>query len=127
MNKIFLTFSDDIENTISQILNKYSEIHNIFILKQDNNSPEFIITYNLQVANILPEHILKNTILVHRKQHSNTLYTINGLNYLIKSLNNGILDKTFIINWNDYKNMVILSENNTVKKINTTLYEKRDF
>jgi hypothetical protein len=47
--------------------------------------------------------LLGNTILLHRKKESNTLYTINALNDLIKSLNKGVLDNTFPINWIDYR------------------------
>jgi hypothetical protein len=37
----------------------------------------------------MADSILENTILLHRKKESNTLYTINALNDLICSLNEG--------------------------------------
>ena len=51
--------------------------------------------------------ILDNTILLHRKKDSNTLYTINALNDLIKSLNGGIIDTSFKVDWQDYKNCIL--------------------
>ena len=45
-----------------------------------------------------------------RKKDSNTLYTINSLNELIKKLNNGVLDTSYSINWNDYKNTILLTD-----------------
>jgi len=49
------------------------------------------------------ENIPVNTILVHRKKETNTLYTINALNDLIKKLNGGVVDISFRVNWQHYK------------------------
>jgi len=38
---------------------------------------------------------VKNTISLHRKKITNTLYTINALNELIKTINNGVLDTKY--------------------------------
>ena len=65
--------------------------------------------------------MVDNTILVHRKKQTNTLYTINALNELIKSLNNGILDKKFLINWNDYQNCILLIQTEGFNKIDTKI------
>ena len=67
-----------------------------------------MLTYNVDMNNSSTSGIIDNTILVHRKKQTNTLYTINALNELIKSLNNGVLDKRFPINWKDYKNCILL-------------------
>ena len=53
---------------------------------------------------------MKDTISINRKKESNTFYSINALNSLIKSLNNGVLDKTFRIEWNNYQDMILLSD-----------------
>jgi hypothetical protein len=66
---------------------------------------------------------LPNTILLHRKKESNTLYTINALNTLIKSLNNGKLDKNYIVNWNDYKNSILLTNGPDLRKLDTAIYK----
>jgi hypothetical protein len=58
---------------------------------------------------------------VHRKKETNTMYTINAINELIKNLNNGILDKTYKIEWELYKNSLLVSNNGVFKVINTEL------
>jgi hypothetical protein len=68
----------------------------------------------------LPE----NTILVHRKKDSNTLYTINALNELIKGLNNGIVDTRYPINWQHYKNTILLTQHDELKQLKTKIYKK---
>jgi hypothetical protein len=67
-------------------------------------------------------NFLENTILVHRKKESNTLYTINSLNRLIESLNGGILDTNYKVNWNDYQNCILLTKGAELKRVNTKLF-----
>ena len=54
---------------------------------------EYVVTYNVEQGNV--NSIPANTILVHHKKESNTLYTINALNDLIKKLNNPRLKAFF--------------------------------
>ena len=68
-------------------------------------------------------YILPNTILLHRKKESNTLYTINSLNLLIKSLNEGILDTSYRVNWPDYRNTVLLTQGDDLKKLSTKIFK----
>jgi hypothetical protein len=67
--------------------------------------------------------LLDNTILLHRKKESNTLYTINALNDLIKSLNGGNLDTSYIIDWNDYKNCILLTHAGDLRKLDTKIFK----
>ena len=60
---------------------------------------------------------------LHRKKDSNTLYTINSLNALIRNLNGGVLDNKYAINWDDYKNMLLLVDGDSYKVINTKLFK----
>ena len=64
-----------------------------------------------------------STISIHRKKHTNTLYTINAINELIKSANNGILDKSFKINWENYRNQLLIGSLNGLKVVNTKLFK----
>lgn len=121
-NKLFCTFSkyENLESTINKITNRYSILYNkIFILESDLN--DYICTYNLEVGNI--NDILEDTILTHRKKDTNTLYTINALNILIKQLNNGVMDKNYKINWENYSNCILLTQSNSLNKINTKIYK----
>jgi len=70
---------------------------------------------------------MANTILLHRKKESNTLYTINALNTLIKSLNNGFLDKNFMVEWNNYKNCILLTDGPNLRKLDTSIHKIIDF
>ena len=122
-HKLFCTFTpvEDLENTLENLQSRYTILFNkIFVLKvQDQN--EYVCTYNIEPA--LMRTFPDNTILVHRKKESNTLYTINALNELIKVLNNGVLDKHFKIYWNKYRNCILLTKGNELKKLNTTLHK----
>ena len=86
-----------------------------------------MLTYNVDMGNSINEFSVKNTILVHRKKQTNTLYTINALNELVKSLNNGYLDKSYPINWNDYKNCILLIQADGYKRIDTKIREIINF
>ena len=93
----------------------------IFVLESEN-SDEYLCTYNIEVGDS-STRILPNTILLHRKKESNTLYTINSLNLLIKSLNEGILDTSYRVNWPDYQNTVLLTQGDDLKKLFTKIFK----
>ena len=60
--------------------------------------------------------------MVHRKKESNTMYTINALNKLISDLNGGVIDKSFQIDWDIYRNSVILTNGDSYKVLKTSLF-----
>lgn len=93
----------------------------IFVLESPD-SEEFLCTYNIEIEGSSIK-VLQNTILLHRKKETNTLYTINSLNLLIKSLNEGVLDTSYRINWPDYRNTVLLSQGDELKKLSTKIYK----
>ena len=93
----------------------------IFVL-ESAESDEFLCTYNIEVQNGSTK-VLPNTILLHRKKETNTLYTINSLNLLIKSLNEGILDTSFRIEWPNYRNTVLLTQGEDLRKLSTKIYK----
>ena len=63
-----------------------------------------------------------DTISLHRKKQSNTLYTINALNEVIRSKNNGILDKKFMVDWDEFQNTLLLTNENGLTKIPTKIH-----
>ena len=100
------TLENDLQPTINNIVSNYNILNGkIFVLQMSEN-PELACTYNIESGNL--NDLLDNTISIHRRKETNTLYTINGLNFLIKSLNNNILDKNYKVNWEDYSNTAIL-------------------
>jgi hypothetical protein len=124
LSKLFCTFTahDDLENVVSTINRRYSILYNKIFILESPQSDELICTYNIDMGNT-SDVPLPNTILLHRKKESNTLYTINALNTLIKSLNNGKLDKNYIVNWNDYKNSILLTNGPDLRKLDTAIYK----
>ena len=121
-NKLFCTFTTEetLEPTLEVIKEKYSIMYNKIFVLYSKSQDEYICTYNVDFANI--SNFIDNTILVHRKKESNTLYTINALNTLIKELNGGQLDTSYRINWPDYRNCVLLTKGSELKRINTKLF-----
>ena len=57
------------------------------------------------------------------KKDTNTLYTINALNELIKSLNGGVVDTQFPIDWQHYRNCILLTQHNEIKQLNTKIFK----
>jgi len=62
-------------------------------------------------------------MLVHRKRDTNTMYTINSLNTLIKSENNGILDSNYTVDWTKYQNSLLVTSNSELKVLKTKVYQ----
>jgi len=122
-NKLFCTFSelDEIDNLIDNIQSQYTVLYNKIFVLQIKSSNEYVCTYNIDYSNL--NEIPENTILVHRKKETNTLYTINALNELIKKLNGGVVDVTFRINWMHYRNCILLTQHNELKQLNTKVYK----
>ena len=65
--------------------------------------------------------------MIHRKKESNSLYTINALNQLVKEENGGVLDKSFIIDWQKFRNSIILTNTEGTKRIQTRIFEVIEF
>lgn len=122
-NKLFCTFSTEerLEEVLDSIQDKYKIMYNKIFVLYSKSQDEYICTYNVDFGNV--SNFLENTILVHRKKESNTLYTINALNTLIKELNDGRLDTSYRVNWSDYRNCVLLTRGPELKRINTKLYK----
>ena len=122
-NKLFCTFTnlEGLEGLIEEIKAKYSIIYNKLFVLEIVGKEEYVITYNVEQANVgaIPE----NTILVHRKKESNTLYTINALNELIKRLNGGVVDTKFQVDWQHYRNCILLTQHNELNQLNTKIYK----
>ena len=106
------TNTDKYDETIKTIIGAYEIIFSkiyVFTNKEDEN--DIMCTYNVDPINL--GNFISNTISLHRKKQTNTLYTINALNEVIKSLNNGVLDKTFQIPWEEYSNSLLVTNEKT--------------
>ena len=114
------TSENSFEETLKAIFELYDLFsRKIFILRLEP-SKELVISYN-----IIPNDNTKfipNTIMTHRKKETNTMYTINALNRLIIDVNGGILDKTYPITWSNYRNSIILTDDDGYKVMKTKLF-----
>ena len=122
-NKLFCTFTDldSLDNLINEITSKYTIIYNKLFILEIVGKEEYVVTYNVDQGNV--HTIPENTILVHRKKESNTLYTINALNELIKKLNGGVVDTSYQVDWQHYKNCILLIQTEGFNKIDTKIRE----
>jgi len=122
-NKLFCTFTtlEGMEELIKNLTSQYSIMYNKIFALYIKSNDEYVITYNVDQGNVtlIPE----NTILVHRKKETNTLYTINSLNELIKNLNGGVVDTKFPIDWQHYKNCILLTQHGELKQLNTKIHK----
>jgi len=107
--QLLCTFStcDLYKDTIERLKDFYDVINNKFFVFVNGIDPNVVyITYN-----IIAGHSSKypNTISVHRKKQTNTIYTLNAMNQIIKDENGGNFNKEFSVKWELYKDSLILT------------------
>lgn len=123
--QLLCTFSIPTEYklVLEQIKSFYKLSNNkIFVFNNEKNNNELYLTYNI----VYTESGLKklpNTISVHRKKQTNTLYTLNAMNKLITEENNGVFDKSYQLNWEYYKNSLIITNEVSVKIISLKIFD----
>ena len=95
----------------------------MFVFSNADKNSELYVTYNVE-----PDDYKKtpNTIMIHRKKETNTLYTVNALNAIIRKSNNGVLDKKFVINWPIYENYLMLTDGDDIRHIHLELHKRID-
>lgn len=121
--QLLCTFTtiDDLDNTIDIIKDSYTLVFNkLYLLENIEDSNQLVLTYNIVKSNtnVIPP---ASTISVHRKKLTNTIYTINAINKLIELKNNGVLDKSFRIDWDELKNTVLVTAYGKLKIVHTKL------
>lgn len=100
---------NEVDDSLRLISKTFSIINNkIFLLKSPDLRNEMMLSYNVELET--RKEFLPNSIMVHRKKETNTIYTINALNELIMTINNGVLDKKFPIEWERYQNSILLKK-----------------
>ena len=118
------TTKSEFELTIEQIKDAYTVAYGkIYVLQNEENVNELICTYNVNTQSGVDYNKVKGTISLHRKKHSNTLYTINALNEVVANLNNGIIDSKFIVPWENFKNTLMVTNSEGLNKINTRIFK----
>ena len=118
------TTKNSLSETILNITKAYDIVFGkIYVLQNEDKTTELMCTYNVEIVDGLDYNAIANTISLHRKKHTNTLYTINALNEVIKDINNGVLDTKFPIPWENFQNTILVTNNSGLNKINTRIYE----
>lgn len=101
------TRKHQINDTLQSIKENFSILNNkVFLFKSFETKEDSILSYNIVMDTY--KKFLPNSIMVHQKKETNTIYTINALNELIMNLNNGVLDKKYPIEWERYRNCALL-------------------
>lgn len=92
----------------------------IFVLNQEEEDSELIFTFNIEISDDRKENLnlgdFGKLIRVHRKKETNTLYTINALNAILKDN----------VNWDNYKYSFLTVSSGVLKSIKTHLKEVID-
>jgi len=123
-NKLFCTFieHDKLQDTVNTLTKRYTILYSKVFVLESPDTEELILTYNIDAVNTNAQNALPNTILLHRKKESNTLYTINALNALIREINSGVLDTNYRVNWIDFKNTILLTQDGGLRKVHTKIH-----
>lgn len=115
--------ADKLAESVELIKNSYTlAFNNIYVLENVDNATQLILTYNIVAGSLKPQYLPPaSTISVHRKKQTNTIYTINALNSLIASKNNGIVDKSYKVDWNELKNSILVTAHGNLKVVRTKI------
>jgi len=111
---------------IDSIIDSYTILFDkIYVFQNEDDMGQLICTYNIEMVEDYydGDEAISGTISLHRKKQSNTLYTINALNEAIRSLNNGVLDKSFPIPWERYQNNLLLTNESGLNIIPTKIFK----
>ena len=114
----------DLELIVDYISKSYSVSEKrMFVFSDADKKSDLYVTYNVE-----PDDYGKtpSTIMIHRKKETNTLYTVNALNAIIRKVNNGVLDKSFIIEWENYSNSLLLTDGDEARHIHLDLHKRID-
>ena len=123
--QLLCTFTDkgSLDDVVELIMECNDILYDkIYVFENLNDDSQLICTYNVSYEDGHLSEDIPNTISLHRKKQTNTLYSINALNEVIRSLNNGVLDKKFPVPWEQYSNTLLLTNENGLNKIPTKLY-----
>lgn len=106
--------------TLELIQERYRILYNkIFVLELPDD--EYVCSYNIELAQ--NTNFIPRTVAVHRKKETNTLYTINALNCIVREINNGKTDVTTPVEWQLFRNMLLLTDSDQIKKLPTKLHK----
>jgi len=124
--QLLCTFSTrDRLDDILELIIECNEIlyDKVYVFQNLSEPNQMICTYNVTYEDDYIAEDIPNTISLHRKKQTNTLYSINALNEVIRDLNGGVLDKRFPVPWENYQNSLLLTNDTGLNKIPTKLHK----
>ena len=123
--QLLCTFSaaKSYKTAVGDIRNFYNIANGKFFVFSNITTPiEVFVTYNIiNAGREFPK--FPNTISIHRKKQTATLYTLNAMNQIIKDENGGVFDKEHSVNWNLYENSLIITGDPQIRVIPIKLLE----
>ena len=119
MRVLLMCFSstEDYRNKLQEIREIYRPSSNIFVLENRFEGDEVWITFNTEYNFKMPGFIKAN-----KRKSTNTIFTIDAVNEL-SIRENGVIDKSFVPNWNEFENCLLLIRNGELCVIPTKLKE----
>ena len=124
--QLLCTFAADHTLTeTSHAIRDFYEIKDakLFVFSNIKNPREIYITYNVMVEPGKELVKFPNTISIHRKKQTNTLYTLNAMNCIIREENGGVFDKAHRVDWQLYQNSLIITGDVSVKIISLKIHD----
>ena len=102
--------SRDVRDIINVIGDSFEVVGaKIFVLQDESDRHKKILTYNIVKEDIVFSEVIKNTISLHRKKETNTLYTLNALNEVVMEQNDGQIDPQFSVDWEPHRNTLLVT------------------
>ena len=115
--RLYCTFvqADRVDETLDLLKGKVGG--KVFVLNIGKEQ-ELAVTYNL--VDKLPKELVSSTVLCHRHKITNTIYTINALNTIIRQ-EAGTENKEYRIDWNRYRNSLLVVQNKELVQFETKI------
>ena len=117
MKVLLMCFSneDDYRSKLQQIREIYRPDSNIFVIQNRYDDTEIYITFNTEYNFKMPGYIKVN-------KKSSTIFTIDAINEL-SIRETGKIDKSFVPNWNEFENCLLLIRDGELNVIPTKIKE----
>ena len=119
MRVLLMSFSntEDYRNRLQEIREVFRPEGGIFILENRFDENEIFLTFNTEY-----NFKIGGYIKINKKRDTNTLFTIDAVNYLSMQ-ENGEIVKDWIPNWNEFENCLLLIRNGELAVIPTKIKE----
>jgi hypothetical protein len=116
------TTEEELDHTLEMIGKTYDLAYKKIFVLTIEDSDELVCSFNINKSDHI-KRMLPGAMIVHRRKETNTLFTVNSLNALIKQENGGILDTSYTVDWSKYANQFLIASNNELRSLKTKVYQ----